>query len=75
MGKQDEVVMKEAPAPVASEAPARVSLEEFCTRLSTQDKRVEMIGAFAHVERVAKRYFDTDAAYSARYTAFCTAPA
>lgn len=66
----------EAPAQAAPvEAPARTTLEEFCTLLSKDDRRVEMIGAFAFMERRAKRTQDTPAAYKQRYEAFCTAPA
>lgn len=57
----------------ASEFP--LSLDEMCARLSQSDKRVELIGAFHHVERNAGRLKDTDAAYRARFAAFCNAPA
>jgi alpha-beta hydrolase superfamily lysophospholipase len=53
----------------------RLPLDEFCTRLSAEDKRVEMIGAFHHQESAAGRKADTHAAFLARFTAFCSQPA
>jgi hypothetical protein len=32
-----------------------ITLDEFCTRLSATDRRVEMIGAFNHVEKKVGR--------------------
>jgi hypothetical protein len=52
-----------------------LSLNEFCIRLSTTDKRVELIGAFEHAERVSGRMSDTFANFTARYTKFLTQPA
>lgn len=72
---------KAAPEPVAAvaqvEAPSEfpLSLEEFCKRLSASDRRVELIGAFHHVEKSAGRDRDTESAYSARFVAFVNQPA
>jgi len=67
---------KAVPASVAAAAAAaKVALDEFCTELSTTDRRVEMIGAFHSMERRAGRTVDTSVGYRARYEAFCKAPA
>lgn len=67
------------PEPVSAEAPAAsdfpLSLDEFCTRLSSTDKRVELIGAFHHVEKVAGRVQDTSGNFAARFEAFAKQPA
>ena len=60
-------------AAVAKEFP--LTLGEFCTRLSGTDRRVELIGAFEHAERVAGRAKDTESAYAARFVAFVSQPA
>lgn len=52
-----------------------MALEEFCSRLSASDNRVELIGAFAHSEKAAGKAKDTDAAYAARYAKFANQPA
>jgi hypothetical protein len=53
----------------------QVTLTEFCTRQSKGDKRVELIGAFHHVETSAGRMKDKESAYAARYAAFASQPA
>ena len=50
-------------------------LQEFCTRLSGADKRVELIGGFEHSERTAGRAKDTETAYLGRFVAFTNRPA
>lgn len=55
-------------------AEIKLSLHEFCARLSETVKRPELIGAFEHVERVADRNADTASAYQLRYDAFITKP-
>jgi len=52
-----------------------LSLDEFCSRLSSSDKRVEMIGAFHHTEKAAGRNKDIESAYIARYSDFINQPA
>ncbi|MNH05848.1 hypothetical protein D3C79_651970 [compost metagenome] len=52
-----------------------LSLNEFCIRLSTMDKRDELIGGFEHSERVAGRMSDTAEKYAERYAAFLNQPA
>ena len=52
-----------------------LSLDEFCSRLSSTDKRVETIGAFHHTEKAAGRNKDIESAYIARYSDFINQPA
>jgi len=57
-------------------APAEeLTLAEFCSRLSSTDSRVELIGGFEHSERLAGRMKDTESEYAARYAAFLLQPA
>jgi hypothetical protein len=60
-------------AQVAGDFP--LSLSEFCQRLSTSDRRVELIAAFHHAETGAGHGQDTEANYRARFEAFVTQPA
>lgn len=64
-----------ASVPAAAPTDFPVTLDEFCTRLSTADKRVELIGAFHSVEKAARRHRDTEANYQARFDAFINQPA
>lgn len=61
----------------ATEAPAEfeLTLAEACARISANDRRVEMIGAFHSTERAAGRVKDLESAYRTRFAAFCNAPA
>ncbi len=52
-----------------------LTVAEFCARLSSTDRRVEMIGAFHAFEKAAGRIKDVESAYRARYADFCNAPA
>jgi hypothetical protein len=52
-----------------------LSLDEYCTRLSASDRRVELIGAFHSEEAAAGRTVDTAPAYSARFDQFINRPA
>lgn len=52
-----------------------LTLDEFCARLSTTDKRVELIGAFHSIEKVAGRVKDLESAYATRFSAFINQPA
>lgn len=62
-------------APTVSVAPdIELSLTEFCVRLSTTVKQVEIIGGFEHAETAAGRLKDTEPAYRERYVAFCNKP-
>jgi hypothetical protein len=54
----------------------KITLDEFCKKLSLTDKRVELIGGFYHrmrfEKRVAKASFDQ---FQDHYNKFCNAPA
>lgn len=63
---------KEPVSKVTSEQSTPLTLNEFCIRLSVEDKRVELIGGFEHTERVAGRLSDTYENYSERYKKFTT---
>lgn len=52
-----------------------LTLTEVCERMSSTDKRVEMIGAFYSSEKAAGRLKDLESAYRTRFAAFCNAPA
>lgn len=66
----------EAAPEVAEEvAEFPLTVAEACARISADDRRVEMIGAFHSVERAAGRVKDTESAYRERFAAFCNAPA
>lgn len=52
----------------------QVTLEEFCTRISKTDRRVELIGAFHHVEKAAGRVKDAESAFAARFADFANQP-
>jgi hypothetical protein len=64
-----------APAQIAEPSEFPLTLEEFCSRISTTDKRVELIGAFAHEETRAGRIKGLASEYEARFRAFVTKPA
>lgn len=51
-----------------------LSIDEFCSRLSQKDKRVELIGAFHHVEVAAGRAKGSEADYQARFEQFVNQP-
>ena len=52
----------------------RLTLSEFCTRLSETVSRPELLGGFEFVERRAGRIKDTEASYRARFDTFVTTP-
>lgn len=63
-----------APAHEAVDAPANVTLQEFCSSLSVHDKRVELIAGFHSDEKREGRLFDTGAAYQKRFETFADRP-
>jgi hypothetical protein len=69
----------DATAVATAEAVADVefplTVVEYCTHLSATDRRVELIGAFEHSERVAGRSSDIASNFSRRYAAFVNQPA
>jgi hypothetical protein len=64
MPKNDTPVVPTAPQP------PKISLTEFCQRLSETVSRPELIGGFEFVERRAGRLKDTEAEFRARFDAF-----
>ncbi|MBE0436222.1 MAG: hypothetical protein IBX56_10510 [Methylomicrobium sp.] len=52
----------------------KMTLDEFCARLSQDDKRVELIGGFHFSEKRAKRLNDTESAYRVRFEEFLKTP-
>ncbi len=65
----EQVTAAEAPA-----APQELTLQEFCLRLSSSDKRVELIGAFHYSETAAGTVKDLETAFKDRFTAFLNKP-
>lgn len=65
---------KDATAQAESVEPIRLTLNEFCARLSKTVKRPSLLGGFEHTERVAGRLTDTDEAFRARFDAFINKP-
>ena len=65
------------PAPAKPDAPQafKLTLEEFCRRVSTADRRVELIAGFHHVESAAGCVSDFEEAFAERLKAFANAPA
>lgn len=61
-------------SPVETEQEPRLTLKEFCTRLSETVNRPELIGAFEFVETRAGRLKDVGSAYRARFDAFVSTP-
>lgn len=52
-----------------------ITVEEFCTRLSQNDRRVELIGAFHFDEKRSGRIKDSESAFAERFDKFATTPA
>jgi hypothetical protein len=52
-----------------------MSIDEFCSRTSESDKRVELVSAFFNNERSSGRVNDTFVSYAARYKSFINQPA
>lgn len=63
-----------AAEPVESAGGEPLTLTEFCIRLSSRVRRVELIGAFEFDEKRAGRHRDTEANYLARFEAFTNKP-
>jgi hypothetical protein len=76
MAKAENPAVLDTPvaAPAAEQTDFPMGLDEFCARLSSTDKRVEMISAFHHLEKLAGKLQDTGKAYANRYTAFINRP-
>lgn len=61
-------------APEPADAPASVTLTDFCRGLSSTDRRVELIAGFHSDEVRNDRLHDTESAYLERYEAFAVRP-
>lgn len=64
---------QETTTPAVS-APDEITLGEFCQRLSTSDRRVELIAGFHSEEVRAGKAKDLESAYMARFQEFVTKP-
>lgn len=73
--KPADVGAQPAATPTAEPGGFKMTVDEFCARLSAIDNRVEMVGAFHAQEKSAGRKSDTEAAYKTRFDTFCNAPA
>lgn len=58
----------------ASAQEPRLSLDEFCRRISETVKRPELIGGFEFIERRAGHLKDSEAAFRERFDAFVKTP-
>lgn len=67
--------MSDTDALSAADAEQELSLDEFCRRASSTDRRVELLGGFHYTEKVAGRLKDTETAYAARFAEFADQPA
>ena len=65
---------KDNTATAVQEPVENISLDEFCTRISGTDKRVELIGAFFKMETAAGRTTAVESEFTARLAAFATKP-
>jgi hypothetical protein len=64
-----------ATAPAAASPTDEMTIAEACASISRTDRRIELIAAFAHSERVANRHKDSLSAFEARFAAFGNTPA
>ena len=65
-----EILMPALSTPRAEIQNIPLSLDEFCRRLSQEDRRTVLIGGFHLKMRQAKRSKDTDAAWRAAFDQF-----
>lgn len=62
-------------APAEAATSFDLTVDEFCTRKSATDKRVELLAGFYSDERREGRVKDSEAAFEARYVKFANRPA
>lgn len=81
MANKEEKPVEQAVSKVVAESPVvptpvviKLTLNEFCTRLSETVNRPELIGAFASTERASGKASDTEAAFQDRYNSFINKP-
>lgn len=76
----DEPGESQTPAPAFMAQPAAapdafpMPLDEFCSMLSGEGPKVELIGGFHYSESAAGRSKDLPAAYRSRFDAYCKRP-
>lgn len=77
MAQTDQTADPAPKAPVVDQAVQPLTLDEFCMRLSSPERRVgvAIIGGFYSVERLAGHFKDFESAYQSRFTAFVNKPA
>lgn len=75
MAKEYIEAVQEPVQPVKSADAFPLSLDEYCMRLSASDRRVELIGGFAHSERKNGKLSDMEANFARRFVAFAGQPA
>lgn len=63
-----------SPQDATPESAPRMSLNDFCARLSETVRRPELIGGFEFTERTSGRVADTEAAFRSRFDAFLNKP-
>jgi len=59
---------------MTTDSTPNVNLDDFCVTLSARDRRVELIGAFHHSQKVSGQLFDTPENFQERFDEFATAP-
>lgn len=59
---------------VAAPAVDELTLDEFCVRLSSTDRRPELLSGFHFTETRAAHLKDTEAAFRERFTAYINTP-
>ncbi len=64
----------DTPVAVAADAPAEMLLEEFCSRLSGNDKRVELVNGFYYDEKQAGHIKGIESEFKARFAEFINKP-
>lgn len=64
----------QAASPAAEVTDFALTLDEYCTRLSGRDNRVELIGAFYAYEVRNGHVSDVESAFESRYVAFADMP-
>lgn len=65
--------MSKKEAPQADPGP-ELTLEEFCTRLSKTDRRVELIGGFHADAKVRRQLKDVDTGFLRAFENYCSRP-
>jgi len=70
--KKEPKAVESLPEPIAT--PEQVSLDHFCSELSTTDRRVEMVNSFYRIEQRKGHLSDTVDGFQACFNQFITQP-